>query len=139
MSHANGKIRFVSDGAILHYEYDGTSDIALPLLHKTEESVNENWRRGKWETCVCGNPDESVEIYSDYGGGFYWFGRGCRNCSVITSGHSPYEEGRKINNGRPSWAKADCKSCGGNTIYDPVKYAGGTYCPNPTCPAYQNI
>ena len=49
------------------------------------------------------------------------------------------EENARLKLHKPFIYKNSCKSCGGDTVYDPVKYPGGSYCPNPKCPAYQDI
>ena len=90
MSHAFGKVHFV-DGLVLHYEYDGTSDVTIPRLYTTANEVAANWRRVDdwvWNCCTCGK-DEPVKIYSSYGGGFSWDGRACRHCQCIVAGYEP--------------------------------------------------
>jgi len=37
----------------------------------------DNWRKGEWVECTCGN-EEPVNIFSDYGGGFYLEAKACR-------------------------------------------------------------
>ena len=89
MSHANGQVKF-QDGLVLHYEYDGTSDIVLPALYKTWEEMHENWRNQPWKQCSCGK-DEPVELATDYAFGYSWAGRACRHCMAVTDGIGVYD------------------------------------------------
>jgi hypothetical protein len=84
MSHAHGLIRFKKDGEIKHYEYDGTADVVLSHHYDTHEEVSDNWRKGEWMYCKCGNK-EDVDIYSTYGPGFCLVGKACRTCKSISS------------------------------------------------------
>lgn len=83
MSHANGQVRF-QDGLILHFEYNGTSDVCISNLRDTNEEVWSHWRQQEWLKCDCGR-DEEVEIANDYGDGS-WSpnGKACRHCRAIT-------------------------------------------------------
>ncbi len=81
MSHSSGKVRF-KDGKIMHYEYNGTSDVCISCLYKTFEEMHENWRNHEWKECGCGK-EEDVEIYSGYAGGFYFRGKACRECLSV--------------------------------------------------------
>lgn len=110
MSHATGAVRF-KDGQQLYFEYDGTSDVCIPMLWKTTEEVSENWRSGKWKDCTCGGLDEPVSIFSDYGNGTSWPGRACRACMVITDGltrEALWDADRddEIVDGIPDWAQS---------------------------------
>lgn len=87
MSHDAGTVKF-PDGTTMHYEYDGTADVALSHLYDTYEEMRANWRKGTWLRCTCGK-DEEVTIATDYGGGDEWDGRACRHCRAITQGLSP--------------------------------------------------
>ena len=104
MSSSYGAIRFKSDGKLLYYLYDGTSDICIPSLCDDIEDI---WKDNGWSRCKCGH-DESVEIYSDYGSGFYWEGRACRHCKAITKSLEPWsneDEIVSITDGQPEWLK----------------------------------
>lgn len=87
MSHASGTVTF-EDGVVLHYEYDGTTDVCIPDLYTTYDEMASNWRNHPWKECSCGNK-ETVTIYSSYGGGFEWEGKACRHCMCITDGLIP--------------------------------------------------
>lgn len=91
MSHASGKVKFISDGTEFWFEYDGTADIAMPKLFVDNETLCDNWRTDEWPKCTCGN-DEEVEITSHYGNGRTWDGKACRRCMCITEGFDPYKE-----------------------------------------------
>jgi len=96
-----GAVRF-SDGLILYYEYNGTSDIACSSLKKTRGEVERDWRSANNQaTCSCGR-SEPVELMSYYGGGFSWEGKACRYCMAITDGRVPEE----TYDGIPDWIKA---------------------------------
>ena len=116
MSHSYGAVYFKGDGKVYWYEYDGTADVVLPILHDTAQGVSENWRgdipKDKWEYCKCGKA-EDVEIYSDYGGGFSWPGRACRFCMKIDGPRMPFDyegDNKPYTNGVPEWAKPHFKS-----------------------------
>jgi hypothetical protein len=106
MSDSYGVVRFKSDGKQMFYRYNGTSDICNPCLY---DNSNDIWTHNEWEECTC-NHDEPVEIYSDYGGGFYWQGRACRYCNAITEGLEPWPSDEKeyidITDGQPEWWKS---------------------------------
>lgn len=90
MSHASGAVKFV-DGTILYFEYNGTTDVCIPPLWATQEEVEEHWRAedARWD-CICEvGVWEEVEIFTTYGGGFYWRGRACRGCNTIVDGLRP--------------------------------------------------
>ena len=122
MSHSCGAVRF-PDGAIYYYDYNGTSDVCVPVLvpHVTDVKL----RGMGWRECGCQEPQhEDVEIYSDYGGGFYWPGRACRKCLTITNGlttDSAFEAGLE-KGGVPPWLPdADgwpCRSYCGHKIHN---------------------
>ena len=73
MSDSWGAVK-LNDGLIKYYLYHGSSDTCYTSLYDKVSEV-----AGDYTECNCGK-SESVEIYSDYGGGFYWKGRACRDC-----------------------------------------------------------
>ena len=93
MSHSTAAVRFISDGLILHGEYDGTSDVMLPKLYDTNEERSANWRSLDWpyhdKTC---DKSEDVIIAVSYGGGFSWQATACRHCKLITSRYMPFDQ-----------------------------------------------
>lgn len=102
MSHASGAVKF-PDGKIMHFEYNGTSDICISHLYETHEEMWAHWRKGTWLECSCGN-DEPVEIGNNYGGGMYWNGRACRYCLAITDSLEPPDG---WSDGFPEWWPLD--------------------------------
>lgn len=88
MSHASGACKF-KDGTIMFCEYDGTSDFMLSKLYKTNQERRDNWRK-ICETPNCKHKIEGVELYSDYGRGFYWKAKACRKCNTIVERYQPY-------------------------------------------------
>jgi len=104
MSHSSGLVKF-KNGNIYHYEYNGTVDVCFPMLYKTLEELGDNWRRDDfWKECTCGSK-EWVQIFSSYGGGFYWSGKACEKCMVIEDFLSPFDnDGLIHHNGEPKWA-----------------------------------
>lgn len=87
MSHADGHVTF-TDGLVLHYEYNGTSDVCIPALHHSYEEMHEHWRNQPNRSCSC-NKDENVIIHTSYGRGFEWKGKACRHCMCITKNLIP--------------------------------------------------
>lgn len=85
MSHSAGEV--IVDGQVVAYfEYNGTVDIALPKLWKTQQEVSDNWRRGPWVVCSCDPKTETpATLYSSYGFGFHWQGTVCLTCMAINS------------------------------------------------------
>jgi len=110
MSHAPGQVKF-TDGAVLHYEYNGTVDQIIPPLYETKKEMVANWRKGDWKKCTCGDVHEDVEVATSYGGGFYWKGVACRKCMCLVS---PISTGDDIDwpeekEGLPEWWKEECE------------------------------
>lgn len=74
MSHAYGRCRFDADGTIMHFEYDGTSDLVCRRLRISAQEVSDHWRTApSWDipVCICGK-SESAQLACDYGGGSNW-------------------------------------------------------------------
>lgn len=95
MSHAYGEI--IKDGkTVAHFEYNGTVDLVQPILYATAQEVSDNWRKGSpREECKCPEQGEDVLIYTNYGYGYYWPGKACLKCMMVTDGIDPYECERK--------------------------------------------
>jgi hypothetical protein len=91
MSHAIGAVRFVGDGAVMFFEYDGTSNTCIPALWPSQDAVNQHWRSDDEaiysKTCGCEPVAhwEPVEIMSTYADGKHWPGLACRSCMVLTT------------------------------------------------------
>jgi hypothetical protein len=102
-------VRFPS-GLILFSAYQGSSDSCWIVFDSWTDRRAEK-HAGKLR-CSCGG-DEPVEIWTSYGSGFYWKGRACRGCKLITRGGSPWGreklpgKGDKvrdtITDGSPDW------------------------------------
>lgn len=93
MSHSFGFVVFPR-GELRWYEFDGTSDYVIPKLYRTGKEVEDNWRSWATADCKCAG-SERVLLYSDYGGGFFWFGRACLSCMAVTDGRSPFDDDLK--------------------------------------------
>ena len=118
MSRSYAMIKFKKTGNIYMGRYCGTSDILTPYICTTEECYDEK------VDCYCSIsycenlslkhktwvfPDDvtdldEVEIYSDYGGGFYWPGTGSESIKMIKDYLDPFEECYKdMVDGQPQW------------------------------------
>lgn len=112
MSRASALVRF-PDGTIKHGIYNGTADVMWDVLW---DSCKDAWRG--WGlyyntiehrladnslSCHCSGQVD-VEIYSSYGGGYWWEGKGCQKCMVITNGLDPYDP-MEFTDGCPEWAE----------------------------------
>jgi hypothetical protein len=94
VSHSSGKIsvRGVHCG---YFEYNGTSDFAMPRIYRTIEEVSDNWRnklglQPDYERrCQCDNL-MVVDCHADYGGGIEWQGTACFSCMELTERLDPY-------------------------------------------------
>mgnify|MGYP003649546544 FL=1 len=89
MSHATGSIKF-EDNTIRYYEYNGTCDVVISHHYKTLDEVSENWRKGEWLECTCGE-EEPVSIFTQYGDGYYIEGKACKKCNSVRSNESDFE------------------------------------------------
>ncbi len=102
MSHSCGQVRF-NDGLIKHFEYNGTTDVCIPILYPTFEEMDKYWRSSKWMKCICNKESESVIIAVSYGNGFSWEGKACKYCNVITENLTP--DWIDFEDGIPEWYK----------------------------------
>ena len=89
MGKAIGQVKF-SD-AIKFFIYNSTEDICKPKLYDTFYEMLDNWDRLNGKLPICNHQEEPVEIYQNYGGGFYWRGTACRKCNIILKGIEPLE------------------------------------------------
>lgn len=96
MSHAYGQVFSKEDELLGWFEYNGTSDFALTAIQKTKEEVSNLWRTNSaHRECVCEDyemePDVvDVNLYSSYGGGFYWPSKICKRCMAIIDNTTPH-------------------------------------------------
>lgn len=91
MSHAHATFIF-SDRGPLFGEYNGTSDVMLPLMFSSREQVDDNWRKQEWKNCICKGEPISCIAHTDYGGGFWWYGKACLACKIFIGPQMPFEE-----------------------------------------------
>ncbi len=98
MSHTVGEILNDKEEILGYYEYDGTCDFAIPAVWDSVDEVMEHWRdpNPTRKECTCGGEHESVEIQSNYGGGFSWRGFWCPTCRVITKYFSQHAEEEEL-------------------------------------------
>lgn len=119
MSASFGLVKFKKTGNIYYGCYEGTTDIMIPYICTPEECYNEE------RDCYCAItycrklssqqswrfPDDiadldDIEIYSDYGGGFYWRGTGSESIKMIKNYLNPFEEvWEDMKYGEPEWVK----------------------------------
>lgn len=120
MSRSYGLVKFKKTGNIYFGCYNGTTDIMLPFICTPEECYNENVdcycsisycmelgaRYGSWKLPDNVDDLDEVEIYSDYGGGFYWPGKGSESAKMLDRYLNPYEECyEEMIDGQPEWVK----------------------------------
>lgn len=122
MSASFGLVKFKSTGNIYYCCYEGTSDLLNPHICTPEACYNLemdmfcaiSYCRGLRELHYDQTfPDnvtdlDEVEIYADYGNGFYWKGFGSESCKMIKGPLDPWNErGVCITDGTPEWAKKE--------------------------------
>lgn len=103
MSRATLAVRF-PDGEIRYGIYDGTRDLAYPLLVDTSSEAWALPYRDKGPEIPVEVRSEAVVIFCPLAGGFYWDGRATR--TRIVEGRAPYasdEWAELLVNGKPSW------------------------------------
>lgn len=128
MSRAFALVKFKKTGNIYCGCYNGTCDIMLPFLCTPQECYDEKldcyWaitycqelsnRYGSWKFPDDVTDIDDIEIYSDYGGGFYWPGTGSESIKMIDTCLDPYEEleWTDIKDGVPEWVEEFFKQQG---------------------------
>lgn len=120
MSASFALVRFNKTGNIYYGCYEGTSDLMLPFICTPEECYDENIDcycaitycrniKGQYTTWLFPNDVadlDDIEIYSDYGGGFYWSGTGSESIKMIKDYLDPWEQCyENIKDGQPKWAE----------------------------------
>lgn len=118
MSASWALIKFKRTGNIYMGCYEGTSDIMNPYICTPEECWDEKWEafcsidtcrklaRGRSYAFPDDVPDlDDVQVYSDYGGGFYWDAVGSESIKMIKN---PLDglcelDFDKITDGKPDW------------------------------------
>lgn len=95
MSRAGAYIQAATGEKVAYGIYDGTSDVLMPhLSHDRDEPWDiyyreKPWRGGLNPWDALGDCQHELEVgyaYSDYGGGFYWPVKFCRECMLV---HGP--------------------------------------------------
>lgn len=94
MSHAYGQV-LIQKGqdwvTFGWFEYNGTVDIAIPSIWRTQKETSAHWREdGPFKKCTCGKLPEPVLLRADYGSGIEWQGEACLDCRVIIGPLDPY-------------------------------------------------
>lgn len=119
MSKSFALVKFKKSGNIYYGCYDGTCDVMYPSICTPQECYDKeddcynpisyceklgdtkNWKIRESLTNL-----DDIEIYSDYGGGFYWDGTGSESEKVIVTFLAPFDQCPKdIKDGQPEWAK----------------------------------
>lgn len=119
MSAAFALIKFKNTGNIYYGCYEGSTGVLIPFICTPKECYN---IQDEYYSPIdyCRNLDkksetwkipnniidlEEVEIYSDYGNGFYWQGNGSESIKMIENYLMPWESDIEIVNGQPKWVK----------------------------------
>lgn len=112
-----GLVKFKRTGNIYYACYNGTTDIMLPFICTPKECYDE--KLGFYCPIECCQQREDVnlpndiadldeiEIYSDYGDGFYWKGIGSESIKMIKNYLNPFDElkDEDVTDGKPQWVK----------------------------------
>ena len=111
-------MKFQRTGNIYMCCYEGTSDILNPFICTPEECYDEKFEwycsitycrdlsKGRSWAFPDGVTDlDNVEIYSDYGGGFYWSGTGSESLMMIKDGINTFEEEIEETFEVPDWVR----------------------------------
>lgn len=97
MSHSSGVVR-VGGLCVGYFEYNGTSDIAMPRIYRTFEEVSDNWRDKlglqPYNEPVCDCEKIPVVLHAHYGNGIEWDSEACLEHMRITGELEPWPIGR---------------------------------------------
>lgn len=115
MSKSFGLCRFRSTSNIYWCVYDGTSDVMYPWLYTDEEITDDNGgthlfsminSKRPWKPEQPPTDIDVVDLYSDYGGGFYWRGTGSESNRMILNNLMPFDEcWEGTSDGKPDWVR----------------------------------
>ncbi len=128
MSSAWGLMKFKDTGTILIGAYNGTCDVMYPKMFKPEECVDgegyytpitkaENWIDDHMTELEPYTEDEvsDVILYTDYGTGMYWVGKGVERCGIVLTcdpfrvDYTDYPDHQPItidvHDGTPDWVE----------------------------------
>lgn len=118
MSASFGLVRFNRTGKVYYGCYEGTSDVMIPYLCIPKECYDDDDQRyypisycrhlgdiNDWKFPDSISDLDQVEIYSDYGGGFYWPSEGSESVKMIKGNLMPWENCYEdMKYGIPQWA-----------------------------------
>lgn len=126
MSSSFALVKFKKTGNIYYTYYNGTSDTICPFLYTAQECYDPKidcycaisygrtlWGQHSSRTFPDNVTDvDDVEIYSDYGGGFYWDGTGSESIKMINPILDEWGELALPNekSGMPEWVDEFLKS-----------------------------
>ena len=144
MSRSLALIKFLDTGNIYMGVYNGTVDVLYPYIFPKEKCwdpvsqgycyldyVDKNFEmlEAKTEPIVDSTQALDVEIYSDYGGGFFWDGKADENaCKVLDEYLNPWGKNYPdpwtgdtsdcifITDGKPEWVKEYMKDVYGGEL-----------------------
>lgn len=120
MSAAFGLVKFKTTGNVYYCCYEGTSDTLIPNICTPEECYDEKLdcycaisycrelcRRTGWSIPDDVTDWDDVEIYSTYGGGFYWDDTGSESIKMLKPALDQWGELLLSNEkyGIPKWAE----------------------------------
>lgn len=120
MSRAFALVKFKKTGNIYYGCYNGTSDVMIPFLCTPQECYNEEYgyygaitycteltrQHDSWRIPDNVTDLDDVEIYSDYGNGFYWSGTGSESVKMIDAPLNPFDTVYEdIKDGQPEWVE----------------------------------
>ena len=113
MSRAMALIKFRKTGNIYCGCYDGTVDVMYDCFYAWNPDISvfdycSKHANDSLEIIKNNKIDDidDIEIYSDYGRGFYWDGKGSEKYKIITEGFAPWNDWpNSPTDGQPEWVK----------------------------------
>lgn len=112
-------VKFKKTGNIYYGCYEGISDVMIPFICTPYECYDierdaylsiyycrqlDN-QHDTWEFPDTTIDLDNIEIYSDYGNGFYWKGMGSESVKMIKDYLMPWDSDIEIIEGQPKWVK----------------------------------
>lgn len=89
MSHAQGVV-LLADRVLGYFEYNGTVDVAMHKIYKTENELSENWRKTQ-PSCSCVDGLTDVVLKVDSYDDFSWPAKAClEHLNIIEPLSRPY-------------------------------------------------
>lgn len=119
MSKSVALVKFKKTGNIYYGYYNGTCDVLSPFLCTPQECYNKEYdcyeaisycnklnNPKNWEIWKNLTNLDDVEIYSDYGGGFYWNGTGNESERMVKTYIAPFDQfPEDVKDGKPKWVR----------------------------------